>query len=206
MKSILLKSTSILLIILLAVMINSIIFTNPILTPKTEAAGLEKNDIITGLGIAFVLYMLFETTDNDNLVESEVDTSDLNDNNNDYDIEIDSINLKLLAKIIHAEARGESFEGQIAVGAVIINRMESSEFPNTIEKVLYQSNQFQSVENGQFDLHPNHTAYRAAKRAIDGEDPSKGALFFFNPDKSKNPEAFDRYEVTVRIGNHVFAK
>lgn len=206
MKSILLKSTSILLIILLAVMINSVIFTNPILTPKTEAAGLEKNDIITGLGIAFVLYMLFETTDNDNLVESEVDTSDLNDNNRDYDIEIDSINVELLAKVIHAEARGEIFEGQVAVGAVIVNRMESPKFPNTIEGVLYQSNQFKSVSNGQFNLSPNESAYRAARRAINGEDPSKGALFFFNPDKSKNPEAFDRYEVTVRIGNHVFAK
>ncbi|MFO7815228.1 MAG: cell wall hydrolase [Halanaerobiales bacterium] len=205
MKNLIIKSTSILMIILLAVMINSIIFTNPLLTTKAEAAGLEKSDIVTGLGIAFVLYLLFESTDNDDLVESEIDESELN-NDRDYDIEIDSINLKLLAKIIHAEARGESFEGQVAVGAVIVNRMESSEFPNTIEEVLYQSNQFQSVANDQFDLHPNQTAYRAARRAIDGEDPSKGALFFFNPKKSKNPEAFERYEVTVRIGNHVFAK
>ena len=205
MKNILIKSTSILLIILLAIMINSVIFTNPVLSPKTEAAGLEKNDIITGLGIAFVLYMLFETTDNDNLVGSEVDTSDIN-NNRDYDIEISSINVELLAKVIHAEARGESFEGQVAVGAVIVNRMESPEFPNTIEGVLYQSNQFKSVSNGQINLSPNQSAYRAAKRAINGEDPSQGALFFYNPDKSENPEAFDRYEVTVRIGNHIFAK
>jgi len=206
MKNILIKSTSILLIILLAIMINSVIFTNPVLSPKTEAAGLEKNDIITGLGIAFVLYMLFETTDNDNLVGSEVDTSDINNNNRDYDIEINSINVELLAKVIHAEARGESFEGQVAVGAVIVNRMESPEFPNTIEGVLYQSNQFKSVSNGQINLTPNQSAYRAARRAINGEDPSQGALFFYNPDKSENPEAFDRYEVTVRIGNHIFAK
>lgn len=206
MKNILIKTTSILLIILFAIMVNSVLFTNPILSPKTEAAGLEKNDIITGLGIAFVLYMLFETTDNDNLVESEVDTSNLNNNNSDFDIEIDSINVELLAKVIYAEARGESFEGQVAVGAVIVNRMESPKFPNTIEEVLYQSNQFKSVSNGQINLSPNQSAYRAAQRAINGEDPSQGALFFFNPDKSKNPEAFDQYEITVRIGNHIFAK
>lgn len=179
---------------------------NPILSPKTEATNLEKNDIATGLGIAFVLYLLFEATDNDNLKGSKVDQSDLNSNNRAYDIEIDSINRKLLAKVIYAEARGESFKGQVAVGAVIVNRMESPEFPNTIEGVVYQTNQFKSVSNGQINLSPNQSAFRAAKNAINGQDPSQQALFFYNPDKSKNPEAFDRYEVTVRIGNHIFAK
>lgn len=205
MKSLLIKTTSILLVIILGFMINSVMFSNPILTNKTEAASIEKNDVLTGLGIAFALYLLFENTDNDNLADSKVDKSDLN-NNQDYDIKINSINVDLLAKVIHAEARGETFKGQVAVGAVIINRMESPEFPNTIEKVLYQNNQFQSVSNGQINLTPDKSAYNAARRAIDGEDPSQGALFFYNPDKSENPEAFDQYEVTVRIGNHIFAK
>ena len=205
MKSIVLKTTSFLLIFLLLVMVNSIIFTNPIFTKKASAAGLENNDILTGLGIAAILYILFESMDNDKLVEPEIDRDQFQDNQN-IEINIDSINVDLLARAIYAEARGESFEGQIAVGAVIINRMNSSLFPNTVESVLYQPGQFKCVENGQINQVPNQNAYRAARRAVDGVDPSKGALFFFNPDKSENPAAFDRYEVTVRIGDHVFAK
>lgn len=205
MKSIVIKTTSFLLIFLLLVMINSIIFTNPVFTKKVTAAGLENNDILTGLGIAAILYILFESMDNDNLVEPKIDKDDLQDDQN-IEISIDSINVNLLARAIYAEARGELFEGQIAVGAVIINRMNSPKFPNTVESVLYQPGQFKCVENGQINQVPNQNAYRAARRAVDGEDPSKGALFFFNPDKSENPAAFDRYEVTVRIGDHIFAK
>ncbi|MGM0445177.1 MAG: cell wall hydrolase [Bacillota bacterium] len=205
MKSIVIKTTCFLLIFLLLVMLNSIIFTNPVFTKKVSAAGLESNDILTGLGIAAILYILFESMDNDNLVESEIDRDNLQDEQN-IEINIDSINVDLLARAIYAEARGESFEGQVAVGAVIINRMNSPKFPNTVESVLYQPGQFKCVENGQIDQVPNQNAYRAARRAVDGEDPSKGALFFFNPDKSADPAAFDRYEVTVRIGDHIFAK
>ncbi len=205
MKSLLIKSTSILLIILIALMANSIIFSNPIFIPKAGAAELDNNQLLTGLGIAFVLYILFESTDNDNLVQDEIKKPEF-DSEQNIDINIDSINVDLLARAIYAEARGESFEGQIAVGAVIVNRMESPKFPNTIESVLYQPNQFKCVENGAINQVPNQNAYKAARRAINGEDPSQGALFFFNPEKSENPAAFDRYTVTVRIGNHIFAK
>lgn len=205
MKSLLIKSTSILLIILIALMANSIIFSNPVFVPKAGAAALNDNQLLTGLGIAFVLYILFESTDNDNLVQDEIKKPDF-DSEQNIDINIDSINVDLLARAIYAEARGESFEGQIAVGAVIVNRMESPKFPNTIESVLYQPNQFKCVENGAINQVPNQNAYKAARRAINGEDPSQGALFFFNPEKSENPAAFDRYTVTVRIGNHIFAK
>lgn len=205
MKSLLIKSTSILLVILIALMVNSIIFTDPVFVPKANAVDLNGDQLLTGLGIAFVLYVLFESTDNDNLGGEEIKTPDFEDEQN-YDISINSINLDLLARAIYAEARGESFEGQVAVGAVIVNRMENPKFPNTIEKVLYQPNQFKCVENGRINQTPNQNAYKAARRAIEGDDPSQGALFFFNPETSENPAAFDRYTVTVRIGNHIFAK
>ena len=205
MRSLLFKTTSVLLVILIALLMNSIIFSNPVMIPKAEAANLSDNDILTGLGIAVILYLLFESTDNDNVGSQEIKTPEM-DNDQNYDITINSINVDLLARAIYAEARGESFEGQVAVGAVIVNRMESPKFPNTIEGVLYQPNQFKCVENGRINQEPNQNAYKAAQQAINGEDPSKGALFFFNPETSEDPSAFDRYEVTVRIGNHVFAK
>mgnify|MGYP006298714281 CR=1 FL=1 len=205
MKSLLIKSTSILLVILIALMVNSIIFTDPVFIPKANAVDLNGDQLLTGLGIAFVLYVLFESTDNDNLGGEEIKTPNFDDEQN-YDISINSMNVDLLARAIYAEARGESFEGQVAVGAVIVNRMESPKFPNTIEKVLYQPNQFKCVENGRINQTPNQNAYKAARRAIEGEDPSQGALFFFNPETSEDPAAFDRYTVTVRIGNHIFAK
>src|SRR6056297_2411981 len=205
MKSIVIKTTSFLLIFLLLVMINSIVFTNPVFTKKVSAAGLENNDILTGLGIASILYILFESMDNDKLVEPEINRDEFQNDQN-IEITIDSINVDLLARAIYAEARGESFEGQIAVGAVIINRMESPKFPNTIEGDLYQPKQFKCVENDKINQTPNQNAYKAARRAIDGEDPSQGALFFFNPKTSEDPAAFDRYTVKVTIVNHIFAK
>lgn len=116
--------------------------------------------------------------------------------------------LILLAKLIHAEARGESFLGQVAVGAVIMNRLASPHFPKTITKVIYQRSnrvyQFSPVADGSINLEPDMKAVYAALQALHGYDPTDGALFFYNPDLSK-----DRWIVTLpvitRIGNHVFA-
>lgn len=112
----------------------------------------------------------------------------------------------LLAKMIHAEARGESYTGQVAVGAVIMNRVGSNQFPNTLTEVLYQKNQFTAINDGQFDaLSPNSTAMAAAYDAAAGVDPSKGSLFYWNPQKASN--AFlNAKTILVTIGNHVFAK
>lgn len=211
MKNILIKSVSFLLIFLLLIVFNSIIFQNPKLTPISSAATLNNNDIITGLGIAFILYLFFESIDKDNdtLNQQKEEPPDLKVENKTepkYDIKINSINIDLLAKAIYAEARGESLTGQIAVGAVIINRLNSPDFPNTVYDVLYQPGQFTCVENGHIDKTPNQTAYTAAQRAINGEDPSNGALFFYNPEKSIDPHAFDEYVITAVIGDHVFAK
>lgn len=114
--------------------------------------------------------------------------------------------LYLLAKMIHAEARGESHLGRVAVGAVILNRVQSSAFPNTLEGVLYQRNQFTAIHDGQFAaLEPDAPAYAAAYEAAGGKDPTYGALFYWNPQKASNAW-LNAKTILVTIGNHVFAK
>lgn len=110
----------------------------------------------------------------------------------------------LLAKTIHAEARGESYIGQVAVGAVILNRVKSPEFPNTIQGVVYQPWAFTAVHDGQINLEPNEQAIRAAKDALSGWDPSYGCLFYYNPDKATSQWIFTTQTVT-KIGNHIFS-
>ena len=110
----------------------------------------------------------------------------------------------LLAKAIYAEARGESYTGQVAVGAVILNRVGSASFPNTISGVIYQPYAFTAVIDGQINLTPNETAKRAARDAINGWDPSCGALHYYNPSIATSTWIFSRKTVAT-IGNHVFA-
>lgn len=116
--------------------------------------------------------------------------------------------LMLLARLIHAEARGESFEGQVAVGAVILNRVASPYFPKTIREVIYQKSsrvyQFSPVGDGSINLEPNEKAVQAAIQALRGTDPTGGALFFYNPDISRD-QWIRTLPVMTRIGNHVFA-
>ncbi len=110
----------------------------------------------------------------------------------------------LLAKCIHAEARGEPYTGQVAVGAVVLNRVKSSQFPNTISGVIYQPWAFTAVNDGQINLEPNQTAYKAAQDAINGWDPSYGCLFYFNPATATSSWIWSRKQV-VTIGRHIFA-
>ncbi|HHY33712.1 MAG TPA: cell wall hydrolase [Firmicutes bacterium] len=111
--------------------------------------------------------------------------------------------------MIRAEAEAEPFEGQVAVGAVVLNRVESPEYPNTITDVIYQVDQgyvqFTPVANGTINLPPTEQAIEAADRALAGEDPSLGAIGFYNPSKSYDPWVRTR-PVTAIIGNHVFFK
>lgn len=122
--------------------------------------------------------------------------------------EISREEIMLLARLIHAEARGESFEGKVAVGAVILNRLASPHFPKTIHGVVFQRNkrvyQFSPVGDGSINLEPDESAVQAALEAISGEDPSRGALFFYNPDISAD-KWIRTLPVITRIGNHVFA-
>lgn len=116
-----------------------------------------------------------------------------------------SSNLNLLARLVYGEARGEPYAGQVAVAAVVLNRVKSSSFPNTISGVIYQSGAFDVVNDGQINLTPNSTAIKAAQDALNGWDPSYGAVYYFNPNTATNKWIWSR-PMTVTIGNHRFCK
>ncbi|MWV42552.1 spore cortex-lytic enzyme [Paenibacillus sp. HJL G12] len=112
--------------------------------------------------------------------------------------------MEIMAKIIYSEARGESYKGQVAVGAVVMNRIQSDEFPDTIQGVVFQKNAFTAVSDGQFGMKPNRTAYRAAIDAVRGWDPTHNSLYYYNPKTATNKWIWTRAR-TVNIGRHVFA-
>jgi len=117
-----------------------------------------------------------------------------------------TVNLKemeLLARVVYSEARGEPYKGQVAVAAVVMNRLKSNQFPDTISGVIFQPGAFTAVDDGQFWLTPNDSAYKAAKEAVRGWDPSRGALFYYNPKTAVNKWIRSR-PILVQIGNHVF--
>ena len=116
-----------------------------------------------------------------------------------------SNDLNLLSRIIYGEARGEPYTGQVAVGAVVLNRVKSSSFPNTISGVIYQSGAFDAVKDGQINLTPNSTAKKAAQDALNGWDPTYGAIYYFNPSTATNKWIWSR-PMTVTIGKHRFCK
>lgn len=116
-----------------------------------------------------------------------------------------SSDLNLLARVIYGEARGEPYEGQVAIAAVVLNRVKSSSFPNTISGVIYQSGAFTAVSDGQINLTPNATAKKAAQDALNGWDPTYGSIYYFNPDTATNEWIWSRPYVTT-IGKHRFCK
>ena len=114
-------------------------------------------------------------------------------------------NLDLLARAISGEARGEPYEGQVAVGAVILNRVNNPNFPNTIAGVVYQKGAFDSVADGQINMTPTATARKAAQDALNGWDPSGGCIYFYNPATSTSKWIWSR-TIVKTIGKHNFAK
>ena len=114
-------------------------------------------------------------------------------------------NLNLLSRVIYGEARGEPYTGQVAVGAVVMNRIKNSSFPNTLSGVVYQSGAFDAVKDGQVNLTPDSTARKAAQDAMNGWDPSYGAIYYFNPSTATNNWIWSR-PMTVTIGKHRFCK
>lgn len=116
-----------------------------------------------------------------------------------------STNLNLLSRVIYGEARGEPYSGQVAVAAVVLNRVKSSSFPNTVAGVVYQAGAFDAVSDGQINLTPDATARKAAQDAINGWDPSYGAIYYFNPSTATNKWIWSR-PLTVKIGKHRFCK
>ncbi len=116
-----------------------------------------------------------------------------------------SNDIYLLAKVIAAEARGESYTGQVAVGAVVLNRVQHSSFPDSISGVVYQSGAFSAVRDSNWSVAPDDTSKKAARDAINGWDPTGGAIYYYNPAKTSNRWIRSRPVVTT-IGRHVFCK
>ncbi len=116
-----------------------------------------------------------------------------------------SSDIYLLAKVIAAEARGEGYTGQVAVGAVVLNRVDSSSFPDTVAGVVYQKGAFSAVTDSNWSVSPDASSRKAAQDAINGWDPSGGALYYYNPAKTSNRWIRTRPVITT-IGEHVFCK
>jgi len=137
---------------------------------------------------------------NDNTSGSKSNNSNRNPNAAAW-----NANLNLLARVIHAEARGEPLEGQVAVGAVLLNRLESAKFPNSLWGIIFKKGEFCTVRDGQVWMNPNAQAYKAARMALSGWDPTHGALYFYNPAKTTSKWIWSR-PVTTEIGSHLFAR
>lgn len=118
---------------------------------------------------------------------------------------VSSQNLNLLARAVYSEARGEPYTGQVAIAAVVLNRVRDSRFPNTISGVIYQPGAFTAVTDGQFNLAPNETAYKAARDALNGWDPTYGCVYYFNPATATSSWIWSR-QIVIKIGKHNFCK
>ncbi|MDE7464784.1 MAG: spore cortex-lytic enzyme [Clostridiales bacterium] len=117
---------------------------------------------------------------------------------------ISDSDLNLLARCVYGEARGEPYNGQVAVAAVVLNRVRSSKFPNSISGVIYQSGAFTAVSDGQINLTPNESAYSAARDALGGWDPTGGCLYYYNPATATSSWIWS-LTVHIKIGKHNFA-
>ncbi len=126
-------------------------------------------------------------------------------NSNSSSSNSSTANLNLLSRLVYGEARGEPYSGQVAVAAVILNRVSNPSFPNTIAGVVYEAGAFDAVSDGQINMTPDSTARKAAQDALNGWDPSYGAIYYFNPKTATNKWIWSR-PVTVVIGNHRFCK
>ncbi|MCM3631974.1 spore cortex-lytic enzyme [Paenibacillus camelliae] len=113
--------------------------------------------------------------------------------------------IQLMANAVYGEARGEPYEGQVAVAAVILNRVKHPDFPNTVYGVIFQPRAFTAVDDGQIYLTPNETAKRAVRDAINGMDPTYGCIYYFNPDTATSAWIWTRQQV-LTIGKHIFCK
>jgi N-acetylmuramoyl-L-alanine amidase len=118
---------------------------------------------------------------------------------------VDSGDVQLLARLIHGEARGEPYEGKVAVGAVVLNRAADPRFPKTISGVIYQPGAFDAVSDGQINLEPDSSSLSAARDAMNGWDPTYGCVYYYNPSTATSSWIWSR-PIVVVIGNHNFAK
>lgn len=151
--------------------------------------------VITIIGILLSIFALIEIFN----IETNVDKVYAASNN--------SSDLQLIARAINGEARGEPYEGQVAIGAVILNRVKHASFPNTIAGVIYQSGAFTAVADGQINqpIASGSTVVKAARDAMNGWDPSGGAIYYFNPNTATNKWIWSRKQIKT-IGQHIFCK
>lgn len=147
--------------------------------------------IVALLGIAITIFFNAKEYNNISEAASEGNVSDV----------------QLLARAINGEARGEPYEGQVAVGAVILNRVRDSRFPNTIAGVIYQPGAFTAVSDGQINvpIDENSTVVKAARDALNGWDPTDGAVYYFNPNTATNKWIWSRPLIKT-IGKHRFCR
>ncbi|WP_052339868.1 cell wall hydrolase [Gorillibacterium massiliense] len=138
-----------------------------------------------------------KTADTKNRSASAIDTME--------GIRLNDGELEILARVIYSEARGESFEGQVAVGAVVLNRVLSPRFPDTIKAVVFQKGAFTALRDGQYRLAPDSIAYAAALEALKGVDPTGEAIYYYNPKIATSDWIRTRLQ-TAEIGNHIFAR
>ncbi len=172
---------------------------------SAETHTVKSGDTFWNLGMQYGVSVL-------DLKEANDRTSDLIYLGEELEIPevVTSQDKELLAKLVHAEAKGEPYAGKVAVATVVLNRVDSSEFPDTIKEVIYEkveggSYAFSPVADGSINQQADEESKRAVDEAITFRGQGKGSLFFFNPDKSSNPFMMAR-EVTTVIGNHRFAK
>ena len=151
-----------------------------------------KRTVILLVTILMIFTLIFFTKTKENYAEQN--TSQTSD-------------IQLLARAINGEARGESYEGQVAVGAVILNRVKHADFPNTIAGVIYQSGAFTAVSDGQINepIDENSTVYKAARDAMNGWDPTNGFIYYFNPNTATNKWIWSK-TIVKTIGKHHFCK
>ena len=152
------------------------------------------------IGILFIILILA-------IITIVVFDNDISNQNISYAASSNTSDIQLMARAINGEARGEPYEGQVAVGAVILNRVKSSQFPNTIAGVIYQSGAFTAVSDGQINvpIEEGSTVYKAAKDAMNGWDPTGGCIYYFNPNTATNKWIWSRPQVKT-IGKHIFCK
>lgn len=156
--------------------------------------------------VCLVLFMIASVY----IIEDTASTADMSDNDT---VAVASSSggmsyndkVTLLARAIHAEAEAEPYIGKVAVGAVLLNRVKNSQFPNTLSGVIYQSSALESVSNGRMNSNAGNESRKAAQAALNGWDPTYGSLFFWNPYKKVNKWMWTR-EITVQYGRHVFAR
>ena len=143
---------------------------------------------------SILLFALFTVLKNKKVIYAATNSGNVSD-------------VQLLARAINGEARGESYEGQVAVGAVILNRVNDSRFPNSIAGVIYQPGAFTAVSDGQINvpISENSTVVKAAQDALNGWDPTGGAVYYFNPNTATSSWIWSRPQIRT-IGKHIFCK